>query len=641
MQWNIAAECVSLVFISILLVYSREYNLIPSLKNKMFRLFLNFVFFELLISIISIISIQNYRVVPGILNQAIQMVYFLVSPLMAVLFVFYIISVVWEDDPKIPAYLSITAIPYALYVMLVLTNPLTGLLYGIGEPDGFTYGKGFFLTYLFPALYMLAIFFIILIKRRKTERILQLILLSFPIISLIMLGIQLLFPGIILSGSAATSALLIVYLYLQNKQIVIDDLTGFQNRKAFLKVLEINVKRKWEMDIILISLDGFKMVNDKFGQLNGDNFLKTVSQYLKKVVPIKSVYRFSGDEFIIILDKDIHIQAVDVVKAIRKRFDDHWDCGILQCMLSVSIAVVRFPDNADTVETIITLLEYCIVLSKKNGNGKTIYPDAETVGKMIRKKQIIDLMKRGLTQDIFEVHYQPIYSMKEKRFTTAEALLRLSDSELGAISPAEFIPFAEEAGLIVDIGFLVLDKVCRFIRELDDKGVEIETISVNISTIQLDSEGFVNNLLEIINRNRVSPYKLSLEITERIFVENFKYMSAMIRKINEYGIQFYLDDFGTGYSNIINVVKLPLKFIKIDKSILYESVANKKSFSLLDGLSRTFSEIGMKVVVEGVETLEHSMLAEQINADYIQGFLFARPMPAAEAIHYLGRSLSL
>ena len=114
-----------------------------------------------------------------------------------------------------------------------------------------------------------------------------------------------------------------------------------------------------------------------------------------------------------------------------------------------------------------------------------------------------------------------------------------------------------------------------------------------------------------------------------------------MRKFSEYGIRFYLDDFGTGYSNIINVVKLPLKFIKIDKSILYESVGSKKSFSLLDGLSRTFSEIGMKVVVEGVETLEHSMLAEQINADYIQGFLFARPMPAAEAIHYLGRSLSL
>jgi diguanylate cyclase (GGDEF)-like protein len=621
-------------------VYSREYNLIPSLKNKMFRLFLNFLFFELLISIISIISIQNYRVVPGIANQAIQMVYFLVSPLMAVLFVFYIISVVWEDDPKIPACFMITAMPYALYAVLVLTNPLTGLLYGIGEPNGFTYGKGFFLTYLFPALYMLAILLIILIKRRKIERLLQLILLSFPIISLIMLGIQLFFPTIILSGSAATSALLIVYLYLQNKQIVIDDLTGFQNRKAFSKVLDIYVRRKWEMDIILISLDGFKVVNDRFGQLNGDNFLKAVSQYLMKVVPIKSIYRFSGDEFIIILDKSIHIPAADVVKTIRKRFDDHWDYGTLQSMLSVSIAVVRFPDHADTVEDIIKLLEYSIALSKKSGYGKTIFSDAGIVSKMRRKSQIIDLMKRGLTQDIFEVYYQPIYSMKEKRFTTAEALLRLSDSELGAISPAEFIPFAEEAGLIVDIGFLVLDKVCRFIRELDDKGVEIETISVNISTIQLNYEGFLDNLHEIINRNRVSPNKLSMEITERIFIENFKYMSTMIRKINEYGIQFYLDDFGTGYSNIINVVKLPLEFIKIDKSILYESVGNKKSFSLLDGLTKTFSEIGIKVVVEGVETLEHSKLAEQINADYIQGFLFARPMPAAEAIHYLGRSPS-
>ena len=470
MQWNIAAECVSLVFIAILLVYSWEYNLIPTMKNKLFRLCLRYVFFEILISIISIISIENYRLVPRIANQVIQMVYFLASPLMAVLFTLYIIAVARENDPRIATYFRITAIPYALYGVLVLTNPWTGLLYAISESDGFTYGNGFFLTYVIPMSYMLAMLVIILTNRTRMEKHLTLILLSFPMISLIMIGIEWIFTTIILSGSAATSALMIMYLYLQNKQITRDNLTGLQNWITFSKVLELYVKRKWETGILLISLDDFKVVNDRYGQMNSDNFLKAVSQYLIKVVPIKSIYRFSGDEFIIILDKSISISVVDLVKTIRTRFGNLWDCGTCQGMLKASIAALKFPDHADTVESTIALLEYCIDLSKRAGKGNTIFSDARTGDKMRRESQIIDRIKRGLAQDIFEVYYQPIYSMKKKRFTTAEALLRLSDSELGAISPVEFIPVAEKTGLIVNIGLIVIDKVCQFIKDLDNRG---------------------------------------------------------------------------------------------------------------------------------------------------------------------------
>ncbi len=343
-------------------------------------------------------------------------------------------------------------------------------------------------------------------------------------------------------------------------------------------MLAYYVKRKRMMDVILISLDDFKTVNDKFGQVSGDGFLKAISRHLVEVVPIKSIYRFSGDEFVIILNEEIRISASDAVAAIRKRFSEHWNCGALQCMLTASIAVVRFPDHADTAGSIITLLEYCIDASKKTGKGKAVYADAE------------------------------------------------------------FVPIAEETGLIVDIGLMVLNKTCRFIRMLGDHAVEVDAISVNLSAIQLNSEGLVDNLLEIISRNRIPPWKLRMEITESVFVDRFDYMDGMMRKLSEYGIRFYLDDFGTGYSNIANVVDLPFEFIKIDKSILYESVFSTKCFSVMNGLARTFADVGMKVVVEGVETQEHSRIAEQINADYLQGFLFARPMPAAEAMQVLGKA---
>ena len=223
MNWNVAPEFVSLFFVSILLVYSRKYSVLPTLKNKLFRLCLYFIIFEIIISIISIIDIENYQSLPRIANQMIQTVYFLASPFTAVLFLYYLIAVISDDDSKTPAFFRIAAIPYILYAVLVLTNPITGLLFDIGEPNGFTYGSRYLLVFALPLLYILAMIIIILIRHRKIERSLKFVLLAFPAISLVLIGVQWVFPSIILSGSAATSGLMIVFLYLQNKQIALSE----------------------------------------------------------------------------------------------------------------------------------------------------------------------------------------------------------------------------------------------------------------------------------------------------------------------------------------------------------------------------------------------------------------------------------
>jgi diguanylate cyclase (GGDEF)-like protein len=640
MKWNVAPEYISLIFISILMMYSREYNMLPTLKNKLFRLCLFFVFFEIIVSISSIVAIDYYRIIPDALNQAIQTVYFLVSPLIAVLFMFYLISVVRENDPRTMAYFRVSLIPYFIYMVVVLVNPFTGFLYSISQSTGFVFGKGFILATLFPVLYVIIMLLIILFNRKRMEKRLILVLTSFPIISLFMLGIQWFFPTIIFSGAAATAALLIVYLYLQNKQIILDDLTGLQNRKTFSKMLLLNMKRKANMDILLVSLDNFKTVNDKFGYLNGDGFLKTITQYLTQVAPIKCVYRFGGDEFIVMLENERPEVIRKMAMHIMKRFEDYWNYEDYRVKIATSLAVIKVPEHADTMESIISLLEYCIELSKKTGKGKIVFSDIDKVEKLNRKNRIIERIKWGLAHDRFDVHYQPIFSAQEKRFTTAEALLRFDDPELRAVSVIELIAIAEETGLIVDIGLLVLDKVCKFIKKLDDAGTPFEGISLNLSAVQLRSEGFVEKFVAIIHKNQINPGKLRMEITESVFIDDAEFIDGLMQELSEYGIRFYMDDFGTGYSNIATIINLPFEFIKIDKSILYESILSKKCYSVLTGFCRTFFEVGMKIVIEGVENAEQRKIAEEIKADYIQGYLFARPMPENEVIRYIGESPS-
>jgi diguanylate cyclase (GGDEF)-like protein/PAS domain S-box-containing protein len=218
MKWNIAAEYISLAFVFILIIYSWGKDSFTTLKNKLFRLFLLVVFIEISVSIGSIHAIENYKLIPDVINQVIQMVYFLIAPLISLFFTVYIISAGWEDDPKIKSFLGISLIPFILYAPVVLTNPLTHLLYSISVADGFSTGKWFILTYVIHIVYSIAMLIIAMARRKKLNSRLSMVFLSFPLISLFMLSLQAMFPNIIFSGSAASIVSLIVYLFIQNEQ---------------------------------------------------------------------------------------------------------------------------------------------------------------------------------------------------------------------------------------------------------------------------------------------------------------------------------------------------------------------------------------------------------------------------------------
>jgi len=203
MNWVIIPEYISLLFVFIMLFFSRELYTDKTLKTKLFRLFLWYVFFEIIISIISLIAIEYYWIVPGIVNNLIQLLFFLTGPLMSLFFVFYLITVIWEEDKNIKIYFRLAAIPSILYISLVITNPLTGLIYGINENNGFSYGQGFLFSYLPTVLYFSAILFVAWIKRKSLDSFLKKVMIIFPLLSMILIGIQMIFPKVILSSTVA------------------------------------------------------------------------------------------------------------------------------------------------------------------------------------------------------------------------------------------------------------------------------------------------------------------------------------------------------------------------------------------------------------------------------------------------------
>ena len=253
------------------------------------------------------------------------------------------------------------------------------------------------------------------------------------------------------------------------------------------------------------------------------------------------------------------------------------------------------------------------------------------VKEILQTKAIYKILKRELNIDSrqFHIWYQPIYSVKEKKFTYMEALARLNFTEIGNISPVEFIEVAENRGLIEKLGFVVFEKVCKFISENINI---IQAVSVNFSVYQMVNPNVVEKVLSTIRKYNLSPNRIIMEITESIFIEDFNVVKANMITLAKEGIRFYLDDFGTGYSNLANVVKLPFSTIKIDRSLVLMTEDDAKGDLFLKNILSTFKDAGFDILVEGVETMSQSETVQNDGADYIQGFLFSRAIPEKECI---------
>ncbi|MCJ7855631.1 bifunctional diguanylate cyclase/phosphodiesterase [Lachnospiraceae bacterium NSJ-143] len=629
MNWNIAAEATSLVILGIIWTYSRKGSNLPSLKNRVFQGCLIVTFGAIFTNILSTIMIYNYCAIPIWMTWTVTMIYFILTPLMGMAYFFYTVSVIYTENAQIKRTISLGMIPGIIYILFVLINPFTGILFSISPDCGYERGNGVFLTYLVFYIYCIICIFITIANSRKIDREIYKILAAFPILALGVIVVQQIFPDIILSGSAAASALLIIYLHLQNKQISMDYLTNVPNHKELMNMVGLMLKKapKQEFVLIAVSLRDFRQINNTFGQHNGDELLKEVCRFLCGIAPRGSVYRFSGDEFALLFS---HIDERNIkacIDAVNERMREPWFVGDYRVVLSAVIGVVYHNNEFETIEKIVNAIEYAVFQAKTGKYGKVCFCDKAMLAKLERRRKIIQILKEKISDKSFEMYYQPIYSVETEDFKFAESLMRIPDSPLGPIYPSEFIPIAEETGLIIDITYIVLDKVCEFINSLNLSGISIGSVHVNFSAVQFSQSDLSERVMEIINKNNIPPSAVKIEFTESTLAESTQTVTDFVLKMQKYGIKMGLDDFGTGYSNIATVINVPFATIKLDKSLVWASVRNKKSALAVKNMTRTFKELGMKVIAEGVENEEERDLMAEFGVDQIQGFLYAKPMP--------------
>ncbi len=640
-DWHFDAELISAVFLCIIWLYSYETNMVVTLKNLIFRGYFVAAAVSILANALCLplelsgVEVWSPLMVGGYYLHAVS------SPFTTVIWQLYTLAFVYEGTGRnIRRPIAWSLLPYGVYLIILGSNPFNRLLFTLDAGGTLTYGSLFQLVYVVQYVYCAMMVYTVLITRKIVARDARQVIISFPFLIAAFTLLQQLMPNVVLDGSQAVCVLLLAYLYLQNKRIYEDQLTGLPNRSAYIKTLQVLLDKKSTIIVMSISLNEFKFINDKFGQENGDLLLKGIADFLKSVLPLSKVYRCGGDKFAVIFEKSHLDTAGEDICRIADRFQLPWDIPDCTCHLGAAIGVAHCPNTADNMRELVSTLESAVERAKILGSAQPVFCDHGIIEQVRRKHHVKDLLNNALRTDGFEIYFQPLFSIQENRFTEAEALLRLRDENGKFLSPEEFIPIAEEAGLIVDIGYLVVDKVCKYIRELLQCGVNINTVSINLSVVQLMKVDIVPRILQIIRGNGICPSRIILEVTESILVSNYSVAADKIRKLSEAGIRFALDDFGTGYSNLTHVIDLPFHMIKIDKSLIWDSMTNQKCYILIRDLTKTFENMNFLVIAEGVETTEHDEFVRLCGCDRIQGYRYARPMPSDRASAYLGKSLA-
>jgi diguanylate cyclase (GGDEF)-like protein len=411
-----------------------------------------------------------------------------------------------------------------------------------------------------------------------------------------------------------------------------DALTGLPNRTYFHDQMGwalASMKPETQFAVLFIDLDQFKQVNDTLGHPAGDALLCAVSQRLRAMVrDTDLVARFGGDEFVV-LQTPIHNRdgAAALARRIVEELSTLYEIEGHSVVIGASVGIAVAPRDGKDADLLLKNADRALYRAKSDGRGQWRFFEPEMDVKAQARRNLELDLRQAVATGAFELHYQPLINLKTGRISTCEALLRWTHLERGPISPAEFIPIAEEVGLIVEIGHWVLRRAC-----LDCARWPTQVnVAVNLSPIQFRHGNIMRAITQALAASGLAPERLEIEITESVLLQDTETTRAILRQMHDFGVKVSLDDFGTGYSSLSYLHSFPLDKVKIDRSFLSAVGASKRALPLLRNVARLIAELGMWVTMEGVETQEQlDLITAEGNFDEAQGYLFSPAVRAAE-----------
>lgn len=625
---SITVQCCGIAVMLILLYFYKSQKKVSlGTERAYFRLFC-MAFFSIVLDILSCFAITNIDTLPPWLTELSCKSYLVSFVGLAGFILQYIGSDIIPIHKQYVKMIIIYSVFGVISAAIVYALPIN---YFIDREEGtlYTYGQACTATYIFAALTFFAIFFMLFRSWNKTaKRRREGILIGIGII-FIAAVIQFLNAKLLLLGFSFALCMVVLYLKLENPGYNIDSRTGLFNQNAFQLYASQAYSNKSDFSLIEI----IYISNSQSNKMDEEEVLNEVMSYLVSV-PGTLAFKGVGNEVFIYVKHSGKAGAI--LEKMRRRFDEGWGKN-REFPLNPYWVYVPDPYVVEDTTELMNTLRYARLNIASVTETHCFYVDEALAGVIKEEKHITALIENALANGDLEVYYQPIYSTKERRFTAAEALVRLRDENGEIVPPGRFIGVAEHNGMILRIGEEVFKQVCRFISTNDLESMGLHYIEVNLSVIQCGYEPLAEDYIRIMRENNVSPNSINLEITESASLETKSVLLRNMRRLLDFGVSFSLDDFGTGQSNLNYIIDMPVAIVKFDKDMTSAYFENSRAKYIMNAAMNMIHGMNLDIVSEGVESEEQLRTLEKLNISYIQGYYFSKPLPSREFLRFIAQ----
>lgn len=635
MAYNIHYDIAAMFLMGILLIYFYCKKSIRTISTTTFVLLLWLALGTDLLDCITVI-VYSYPLSP-MAEYILNIIYLTVFNYIPVLYNLYLLTLVlnrgeWNWKNRLMVFG-----PYLVSFTLIISTPWSGLVFTYDLVNGYQHGPVFAILYIISFYYMIISWYLIIHFRTNLAKTQRVVVWVYTILCLAGIVIQIKMPHVLILQFAVSVSILLAYLSLENPEDDVDARLGIYNRKGFIKMMKKTMEKNKSFEVEIFNIDNYRLVRDILGVEKSSAVMKQAVEALDKKIPHVNLFCLNEGQLVAFTENAAGIDNVSI-DWIRLELQKTVTLDDVDITLSVSNFELLYPRDVSRMAEIVDIIDYSLnFVVDEEVEGRRLASE-KILENRKRENKITHILQRAIANEEFEIYYQPIYSVKDRCFNSAEALIRLHDEELGFISPEDFIPLAEKNGMIFRIGEFVLRSVCKAISEKKLEQYGLEYIEVNLSVAQCMQENLHKTLLAIMDEYHVPYSFINLEITETAVTVSKETLRNNIEFLRKKGVTFSMDDYGTGYSNITNVITYPFHIVKMDKSIVWYAMENDRALSTLKHSINMIKSLNMDIVAEGVETKEQSQALQEMGCDYLQGYYYSKPIPLDAFITFISEN---